>query len=264
MSRKNFKVATAQDGKTPTQDTKHTFVVKKTNVPTGTVKSLEDANKRKEERKKQYENFRVNSLKRRAKRMGLDEKEIEEKVKKLIEQINSPNQYNILIMFNPNNYQMIKEMLLNDSIQWKLLTTTYGFIDGDGELLDDLRKMLPAGCKIYPYVKKKPPLLPKPETKKAKAKPKTKAEKKALAAAAKKARKAAKNIKSREARRQQAILKHKAEKNKASRKAQKAKKLFEKRVQKAAEKQAGTVVQMKSKKASNASKKASTSIKKAA
>ena len=262
MSRKNFKVATAQDGKTPTQDTKHTFVVKKTNVPTGTVKSLEDANKRKEERKKQYENFRVNSLKRRAKRMGLDEKEIEEKVKKLIEQINSPNQYNILIMFNPNDYQMIKEMLLNDSIQWKLLTTTYGFIDGDGELLDDLRKMLPTGCKIYPYVKKKTPLLPKPEPKKAKAKPKTKAEKKSLAAAAKLARKK-KNMQM-HANRGEHAKARKAEHCKRMRAIAKAKKLFEKRVQKAAKKQAGTVVQMESKKASNASKKVSTSIKKAA
>jgi hypothetical protein len=262
MSRKNFKVATAQDGKTPTQDTKHTFVVKKTNVPTGTVKSLEDTNKRKEERKKQYENFRVNALKRRAKRMGLDEKEIEEKVKKLIEQINSPNQYNILIMFNPNDYQMIKEMLLNDSIQWKLLTTTYGFIDGDGELLDDLRKMLPAGCKIYPYVKKKTPLLPKPEPKKAKAKPKTKAEKKSLAAAAKLARKK-KNMQM-HANRGEHAKARKAEHCKRMRAIAKAKKLFEKRVQKAIEKQAGTVVQMKSKKASNTSKKVSTSIKKAA
>lgn len=262
MSRKNFKVATAQDGKTPTQDTKHIFVVKKTNVPTGTIKSLEDANKRKEERKKQYETFRVNALKRRAKRMGLEEKEIEEKVKKLIEQINSPNQYSILIMFNPNDYQMIKEMLLNDSIQWKLLTTTYGFIDGDGELLDDLRKMLPAGCKIYPYVKKKPPLLPKPEPKKAKAKPKTKAEKKSLAAAAKLARKK-KNIEAHH-NHKVAATEQKKKRTKAQRKLEKAHKLFQKRVLKASKKKGGTVVQLKPKKASNASKKASTSIKKAA
>lgn len=264
MSRKNFKVATTENGQTTKQDIKHKFAtvdVAKNNTPTGKVKTIKDKEAIKAAREEQYKNFRINALKRRAKRIGLNEEQTKVKVEELIKQLNSSNDYDILIMFNPDDFNMVKQALMNEDIAWKLLVSSYGFLIGDDELLADLRKILPPSAKIYPHVKRKPPILPVEKPRVRGAKKRTKAEKKAIAAAAKKARKAAKNLKSKEARRQQAIMKHKEESNKASRKAKKAKMLFDKRckkvVQKAQKAKDGTTVQLPSKKVSTALKKAS-------
>lgn len=256
MSRKNFTVATTEDGKTT--------LTKIDKTPTGKVKTMKNKEELQKAREEQYKNFRINALKRRAKRMGLTDEQTAVKVKELEKQMASTNDYNILIMFNPNDFNLVKQALLNDSIAWKMLVSSYGFIEGDGELLADLRKLLPPSAKIYPHVKRKPPILPSQQPSGRGKKTRTKAEKKSLAAAAKKARKAAKNLKTKEARRQQAIAKRKEEKNKASRKAAKAKMLFDKRCQKAQKAKGGTVVQMKAKKPSASPKKASTSLKQAA
>ena len=265
MSKKNFKVETANNGQTPKQDTKHKFAtsnIVKDKTPTGKVKTLKDKEALKKEREEQYKNFRINALKRRAKRMGLNEEQTKVKVEELVKQLNSSNDYDILIMFNPNDFNMVKQALMNEDIAWKLLVSSYSFLIGDDELLADLRKILPPSAKIYPHVKRKPPILPVEKPRVRGAKKRTKAEKKAVAAAAKKARKAAKNLKTKEARRQQAVMKHKEESNKASRKAKKAKMLFDKRckkvTQKAQKADGGTTVHLKSKKGSTASKKAST------
>ena len=256
MSRKNFTVATTEDGKTT--------LTKIDKTPTGKVKTMKKKEELQKAREEQYKNFRINALKRRAKRMGLTDEQTAVKVKELEKQMAASNDYNILIMFNPNDFNLVKQALMNDDIAWKLLVTSYGFIDGDDELLADLRKLLPPSAKIYPHVKRKPPILPSQQPSGRGKKTRTKAEKKSLTAAAKKARKHAKNLKTKEARRQQAIAKHKEEKNKASRKAAKAKMLFDKRCQKAQKAKGGTVVQMKDKKPSASPKKASTSLKQAA
>ena len=270
MSKKNFKVATTEDGKTPKQNTSktdHIFAttkITKDKTPTGKVKTMKDKEELQKAREEQYKNFRINALTRRAKRMGLTEEQIAVKIEELKKQMASSNDYDILIMFNPNDYNMVKQALLNDDIAWKMLVSSYGFLIGDAELLADLRKILPPSAKIYPYVKRKPPILPSQQPSGRGKKTRTKAEKKSLAAAAKKARKAAKNLKTKEARRQQAIAKRKEEKNKVSRKAAKAKALFDKRCKKAQKAKGGTVVQMKAKKPSTSPKKASTSLKQAA
>ena len=270
MSKKNFKVATTEDGKTPKQNTSktdHIFAttkITKDKTPTGKVKTMKDKEELQKAREEQYKNFRINALTRRAKRMGLTEEQIAVKIEELKKQMASSNDYDILIMFNPNDYNMVKQALLNDDIAWKMLVSSYGFLIGDAELLADLRKILPPSAKIYPYVKRKPPILPSQQPSGRGKKTRTKAEKKSLAAAAKKKRKAAKHLKSKEAVRQQAILKHKEESNKKSRKAQKARLLFEKRAKKALKAGKGTVIPIKQKKSSVASKKASTSLKQAA
>ena len=257
MSRRNFKVATTQEGKTT--------LVKIDKTPTGKVKTIKDREKVRKEREEQYHNFRINALKRRAARMKLSEEEINKAVEELKKQMDTPNQYDILLFFNPNNANLVKEALQNEGITWKIMgynpkkeSDGYAFLIGDQEVLATIREIVPPGTKIHPYVKKKPPILPVEQPKSRGAKTKTKAEKKSAAAATKKARKAAKSIKSKDGRRQVAIAAHKAAKNKAARKAQKAKKLFDKRCQKALKKSSGTVVQLKAKKGSTAPKKAST------
>ena len=245
MSRKNFTVATTEDGKTT--------LTKIDKTPTGKVKTMKKKEELQKAREEQYKNFRINALKRRAKRMGLTDEQIAVKVKELEKQMASTNDYNILIMFNPNDFNLVKQALLNDSIAWKMLVSSYGFIEGDDELLADLRKLLPPSAKIYPHVKRKPPILPSQQPSGRGKKTRTK-----------EARKAAKHLKTKEARRQQAIAKHKEEKNKASRKAAKAKMLFDKRCQKAQKAKGGTTIQMKAKKPSASPKKASTSLKQAA
>ena len=271
MSKKNFQVATTENGKTPKQDTKHVFAtanIKKDKTPTGKVKTMKDKEELQKAREEQYKNFRVNALKRRAKRMGLSEEQTQVKIKELISQIESPNQYNVLIWYNPDDFDMMKQALLNEDLVVDMMTTTYLFITADSDTLATLRSIAPPSAKIYPYVKRKPPILPSPAPSGRGKKTRTKAEKKNLAAAAKKARKAAKNLKTKEARRQQAIMKHKEECNKVARKAKKAKMLFDKRCKKSSKKadkkQGGTTVSLVNKKPSESLKKASRSVKQAA
>jgi hypothetical protein len=182
MSRKNFKVATTEDGKTT--------LTKIDKTPTAKVKTLKDKEALKKEREEQYKNFRIAALKRRAKRIGLSEEQINVKVKELTEQLNAPNNYDITIMFNPADFDMVKQALMNEDITWKLLVSTYGFLEGDAEVLATLRTIVPKTVKIYPHVKRKPNVLPTAVPYVHGAKKRTKAEKKALAKAAKAARKA--------------------------------------------------------------------------
>lgn len=258
MSRKNFKVATAENGMTPTQDKKHLFVVAKSNAPTGKVVTLKDKEKIRKEREEQYKNFRINALKRRAKRIGLTEEQTEVKVKELINQIETPNSYTVLVFFSPKDGGLVKAALQKEDLAWKMMSTSHFYIDADQETLKTLREIMPPSAKIHPYVKKKPPVLPVPEPVKAKAKPHTKAEKKASAMAAKKARKAAK-IAAHLSRKEHS-KQRKAEMNKKKRAQQKALKLFQKRLNK----RKATTVQLKSKKGSESLKTASTNLKKAA
>lgn len=182
MSRKNFTVATAEDGKTT--------LVKIDKTPTGKVKTLKDKEAIKKAREEQYENFRINALKRRAKRMGLSEEQINVKVEELKKQLKAPTNYNVLIWYDPKDYDMMKESIKNEDMAVDIMTSTYLFITVDSEGLGTLRSIAPPTAKIYPHVKRKPNVLPTEKPRARGAKKRTKAEKKALATAVKKARKA--------------------------------------------------------------------------
>jgi hypothetical protein len=260
MSRKNFKVATTEDGKTT--------IIKIDKTPTGKVKTLKDREKIKKEREEQYQNFRIAALKRRAKRIGLSEEDIKKKVEELKNQLDTPNSYDVLLFFHPDNAGLIKEALTKEGIMWKIMggykqCDSYAYVEADQETLGTLREILPPGTKIHPYVKKKPPIIPLHDFEKSRGntrvnangkwvsiKKHTKAEKKELAAKAKKARKAAK------------MAAYKNRKKKAGKAWNKVQKQI--RLLAAKKNRKATTVQLKGKKGSTASKKASTDLKQAA
>lgn len=261
MSKNNFKVATTTNGQTPKQDTKHKFAtvnIAKDKTPTGKVKTIKDKEALKKEREEQYKNFRVAALKRRAKRMGLSEEQTKVKVEELLKQIAAPTNYDIMIMFDPEDFDMVKQALMNDDITWKILVTTYGFIEGDAEVLASLRKILPPKSKIYPHVKRKPNVLPTQPPRVRGAKKRTKAEKKALAKAAKAARKTLNrqkghNVKSEAKARLEKFMRDR-----------KAANMAHKAAKNASHKASGTVVHMKANKRSKSVKMASMNVKQAA
>ena len=261
MSKKNFKVETTANGQTPKQDTKHKFTtvnIAKDKTPTGKVKTLKDKEALKAAREEEYVNRRVNALKRRAKRMGLSEEQTNVKIEELKAQIKAPNNYDIVIMFNPADYDMVKQALMNDDITWKLLVTTYGFLEGDAEVLASLRKILPPKSKIYPHVKRKPNVLPTQPPRARGAKKRTKAEKKNLAKAAKTARKTLNrqkghNVKSEAKARLEKFMRDR-----------KAANMARKAAKNASHKASGTVIHMKANKRSKSVKMASTDVKQAA
>ena len=241
MSRKNFTVATAEDGKT-------TLVkIEKTNVPTGKVTTLEDKKKRREAREQEYRNFRINALKRRAKRMNIPEDEIPKLVEKLKKQLDEPKNYTILVMYNPNDDKMITEMLTNNNLKYLFKSDSHLYIEGDATVLATIRELMPKSAKIHPYTKKAKPILEyTPPNKTVKSKHYSKAERKALAAKAKKLRKK-KNIES--------------FKNRVKRTGKLvAKKIKQERIKS----RKATTVRLTNKKASESPKKASTGLKKAA
>ena len=242
MSRKNFKVATAEDGKTT--------LAKIDKTPTGKVKTLKDKEQIRKEREEQYKNFRISALKRRAKRMGLTDEQIEVKVKELITQMDTPNSYLVLVLFNPNDQNLVKEALKNEGLVWKMMSNSHFFIDADQETLGTLREIMPPSAKIHPYVKKKPAILPVEEPPKKAKKPKNRAAIRTAAKAAKKARKAAKIA---------ACKNRKGNAGKAYAKMRKQIKLL-----KAKKGRKATTIQLKPKKSSTSLKKASTDLKKAA
>lgn len=260
MSRKNFKVATAENGKTTIID------MREDKTPTGKVTTMADKEARRKAREEQYVNFRIGALKRRAKRMGLTEEQTNVKIEELKKQIASTKNYHILILFNKKNAAMIKEMLLNDNIKLDIFTDSHCYITGDADLLKDLREMLPQGTKIHPYAIKKPPILPntghvgsgyvakntdKSTTAKARRNAK-KVEKLAIKKMSIRAHKC-KDFKF--------IAKADKEKRtKKQRKLDKAFRLFQKRALKASKKLSSTITQLKAKKASNRTKSASTAM----
>ena len=242
MSKNNKKVETTQESQTTPQVYK---------VPTGKVVTLEERKKRREEREKQYQNFRINALKRRCKRLKMSDEDTAAAVEKLKNQLNTPNDYNVLLLFNPNNAEMIKQALTNESIVWKIMgynpkeeSDGYAFIDADQETLATIREIVPPGTKVHPYVKKKPPVIEcSAENKK---KPSNNS--KSTAAKAKAARKT-RNISSK---RKKNIGKSRVKKWKRT-------SLLELK-----KKRKATIIQLKSNKRSTGSKKASTELKKAA
>lgn len=153
--RKNFKVATTEDGKTT--------LTKIDKTPTGKVKKIEDTKKRREAREEQYRQFRIKALIRRGQRMKLPEQEIEDLKKLLLKQMDQPKQYTILCLFPTKTptkkgeasiANLAKQAILNSKIEYKLLVDTYAYIIGDEKVLAKLREILPEGVTIHPYPKK--------------------------------------------------------------------------------------------------------------
>ena len=151
MEKKNAKVATVENNVTTTNIDK---------TPTGKVKNLKDKEAIKKAREEQYKNFRIGALKRRTKRMGLSEEETKKKIEALLVQLNTPNSYNVLILFNPKDENLVVQALKNEDLTWKMKSNSHLFMDADQETLATIRKIMPPTAKIHPYVKKKPPVIP--------------------------------------------------------------------------------------------------------
>lgn len=239
MSRKNFKVATAENGETT--------LVKIDKTPTGKVKTIKDRDKIRKEREEQYKNFRLSALERRAERMGLTDEQTKEAVNKLLVQLDTPNSYMVLILFNPNDANLVREAIKNEGLVWKMMSNSHLFIEADQETLGTLREIMPPSAKIHPYVKKKPTVLPMTITKSEK-KPKKGGKPHSRLNGKKEMRK-----------RYNVARLSKIQKRKFKKQVKSLRDLW-----KANKKKTGTVVQLKPKKSSTASKKASTDLKKAA
>lgn len=264
----NTKVETAQKSQATNKKT--------SKVPTGKVTLMKETEARKKAREEQYRSFRINALRRRCKRMKFDDEKTEELVKKLIEQMNAPKEYNIIVMFNSSDYNMVKEAVENAKIKYNILVSgntkarvslAYMSLEGNQDVLAKLREIAPASAKIYPYAKKMESLLPKAEPKKKKPTNNT-AEKKAAAKSSKKISGGS----YRYARKQKGRIKTLADVHKASRyikrNLKKDEKIDVKKVFKVVEERkksaAATTVQLNAKKGSKGPKKASTNVKKAA
>ena len=199
--KKNKTVETAQKGQATTKNTQPENVkndlkkiqenreAKKSKTPTGKIILLKETEARKKARKEQYDNFRINALIRRCKRNKISEEETEKLVEKLKKQLNSPNTYHILIMFNKNDIDLVKQALKKENLEYKMIADSYLYIDGDTEVLSTLRGIMPPSAKIYPHVMKKPPVLVIEQDDGVKKKRPTKEQKKCTAACAKIARK---------------------------------------------------------------------------
>jgi hypothetical protein len=243
----NTKVETAQKSQATNKKT--------SKVPTGKVTLMKETEARKKAREEQYRSFRINALRRRCKRMKFDDEKTEELVKKLIEQMNAPKEYNIIVMFNSSDYNMVKEAVENAKIKYNILVSgntkarvslAYMSLEGNQDVLAKLREIAPASAKIYPYAKKMESVIPKEDREKAKKPTNNTATAKTVA----KQKKKELNLHR---------CKHKKGKGKAVAKQQRKISLSErKKLRKA------TTVQLNTKKGSKGQKKASTNVKKAA
>lgn len=142
--KKNNTVDTAQKGQTTNKD----------NTLTGKIKTLKSAEARRKAREEQHRNFRINALRRRCKRMHLSDEDTEKYVEKLIEQLNAPKEYHILILCKKDDTAMIKESLAKENIKYNYCSDIHFSINGDQNVLAKIREIVPQGAKIYPYAKK--------------------------------------------------------------------------------------------------------------
>lgn len=141
----------------------------KDNIPTGKVKTKAITDARRKAREEQDKNRQINSLKRRCARRGISEEDTKKYVEKLVEQLNAPKKYAIHVFFDVGQKnktslaKLAKEAILNNKIQYKILTDSWSFIEGDEKVLAKLREILPMMAKIHPYVIKPEPILPQSE-----------------------------------------------------------------------------------------------------
>ena len=222
-------------------------------TPVGKVTLMKETEARKKAREEQYRNFRINALKRRCKRLGYTEEETKKFVEKLIEQLNAPNEYTIIVMLNNTEINLMAEAIANAKIKYthksafgKKPTGGYFAFSGNKQLLDKLREIAPPSAKFHIYAKKAESVLPKQDKEVIKKPSNNTAEAKRNAKAVRKAT----NIRRGN---------HKKGKGKSVAKTQHRISLSELK-----KKRKATTVQLKAKKSSKGSKKASTNVKKAA
>ena len=178
----NNTVDTAQKGQTANKiQPEKVQNTKKDKTPTGKVTVISEKESKRKAREEQYRNFRINALKRRADRMGLSKEEIEEAVKKLIEQMDAPKEYNILIMVVKSEIKMLKEALAKEGIKYAFCGDDFVSVNGNQDILAKIREIAPTSAKIYPHAKKMESVLPKKEYIKTK-KPSNNSKEKAAAA----------------------------------------------------------------------------------
>lgn len=178
----NNTVDTAQKGQTANKiQSEKVQNAKKDKTPTGKVTVISEKESKRKAREEQYRNFRINALKRRASRMGLSEEEIEKAVKKLIEQMDAPKEYNILIMVIKPEIKMLKEALAKEGIKYAFCGDDFVSVNGNQNVLAKIREIAPTSAKIYPHAKKMESVLPKKEYIKTK-KPSNNSKEKAAAA----------------------------------------------------------------------------------
>lgn len=182
---KNNNIAeTAKNGQTANNiESKNT---KKSKTPTGKITLSKETEARKKAREEQYRTFRINALKRRCKRMKLSDEDTEKLVKKLIEQMDAPKEYSILIMISQKDSAMMKEALTKANIHYKYHGDTYFAINGNQKTLATIREIAPPGAKIHPYAKKAESVIPREMYEKAKKPTNNTAEVKAKAKTARK------------------------------------------------------------------------------
>lgn len=142
---KNKEVVETAKNSQPTQNNK---------VPTGKIKTLKTKNAIKKEREEQYRNFRINSLKRRAKRMNIPDEEVQVLVEKLKAQLDAPKEYHILVMLDKKDANMFKEALVNNKLTYKFHGDDFFAIDGNQDVLAKIREIAPQKAKIHTYAKK--------------------------------------------------------------------------------------------------------------
>lgn len=142
---------------------------KKINTPTGKVKTKVVMDARRKAREEQEKNRRINSLMRRCARRGISEEDTKKYVEKLVEQLNTPKKYAIHVLFDVGQKdktslaKLAKEAILNNKIQYKILTDSWSLIEGDEKVLAKLREILPMMAKIYPRAIKPEAILPQSE-----------------------------------------------------------------------------------------------------
>ena len=137
-------------------------------VPTGKITLMKETEARKKAREDQYRNFRINALRRRCERAGMEEEKIKEYIEKLKKQLNAPKEYNILVMFRKKDYSMLMEAMAKANIGYKYHGDTYVSLEGNQAVLAKIREIAPPGSVIQPYAKKMESVLPKLEYKKSK------------------------------------------------------------------------------------------------
>lgn len=246
---KNTKVETAKNGQATNN-----------NIPTGKVKTLANATKRRKAREEQFSNFRINALKRRCVRYGFDEAKTNEYIEKLKKQMNAPKEYYILITFNQvyprkkmkegevfkPDIEVFLEDIKGKNISYAYKGDSFVRIDGNQDILAKIREIAPTSAKIYPYAKKMESVLTERPPEKKKKPTNNTAEKKKAANPKRPVGKAVKSKKYLH-RMQKGRLKTLRKTLSELRKAKKA-----------------TTVQFGAKKGSTATQKASTNLKKAA
>lgn len=113
-----------------------------------------------EARKKQYEQRRLASLKRRLKRGEKSEEEIKKSLEELKKEIAEQKRYDIIMLFNPNDKAAINTALTKAKVSATFISDDYLLIkDTDAHILDKVRG-IPIKANIWPYKASKTALKP--------------------------------------------------------------------------------------------------------